>query len=38
MAPKVVAALKGPLQPAFFREHFIAGKTPFSVTFALQER
>jgi len=38
MAYKVVAAHDGPLQPASFREYFIAGKTPFSVTFALQER
>jgi len=37
MAHKV-AALKGPLQCAFIREYFIADKTPFSVTFALQER
>jgi hypothetical protein len=37
MAHKV-AALKDPLQPTFIREYFIAGKTPFSVTFALQER
>jgi len=38
MAYKVIAALDGPFQPTLFREYFIAGKTPFSVTIALQER
>ena len=35
MANEVVAPLDGPIQPALSREDFMAGKAPFSVTFAL---